>query len=164
MAIETWVPSARSRAPRRSGFNDEPPIDLPGAVRVATSPTGVGVPGAPAFLAQSAIGQFEVQASPLQMALVAAGVANDGVIMEPYVVERLLDGDGDRSSSHDDDIWRQPISAEDAGDDAGGHAPGRRRPGGTADHPQGLGDPLDVGAKTGTAQLGHRPAGATTPG
>lgn len=39
-----------------------------------------------AQLAMSAIGQFEVAASPLQMAMVAAGIANDGVVMEPYVV------------------------------------------------------------------------------
>lgn len=43
--------------------------------------------------AMSAIGEFEVAASPLQMALVAAAVANDGVVMEPYIVDRVLDSD-----------------------------------------------------------------------
>lgn len=43
--------------------------------------------------AMSAIGAFEVAASPLQMAMVAAGVANDGVVMEPYIVDRVLDAD-----------------------------------------------------------------------
>ena len=42
-----------------------------------------------------AVGQFEVAASPLQMALVAAGIANDGVIMAPHTVDELRDGDGD---------------------------------------------------------------------
>jgi peptidoglycan glycosyltransferase len=38
---------------------------------------------------QSAIGQFEVQASPLQMAMVAAGIANQGVVMKPYIVDSI---------------------------------------------------------------------------
>ncbi|SDD18428.1 peptidoglycan D,D-transpeptidase FtsI family protein [Auraticoccus monumenti] len=39
--------------------------------------------------ALSAIGQFDVAASPLQMAMVAAAVANDGVVMEPYLVDQV---------------------------------------------------------------------------
>jgi penicillin-binding protein A len=38
---------------------------------------------------QSAIGQFEVQASPLQMAMVAAGIANQGTVMRPYLVDEV---------------------------------------------------------------------------
>lgn len=41
----------------------------------------------------SAIGAFEVQASPLQMALVAAAIDNSGVVMEPYIVQRVLNAD-----------------------------------------------------------------------
>lgn len=40
-------------------------------------------------LAQSAIGQFEVRASPLQMAMVTAGIANEGVVMEPQLVRTV---------------------------------------------------------------------------
>ena len=36
-----------------------------------------------AQLALSAIGQFDVAASPLQMAMVSAAIANDGVLMDP---------------------------------------------------------------------------------
>jgi penicillin-binding protein A len=43
--------------------------------------------------AMSAIGEFEVAASPLQMALVAASIAHDGVLMDPYIVEKVLDND-----------------------------------------------------------------------
>jgi peptidoglycan glycosyltransferase len=43
--------------------------------------------------AMSAIGEFEVAASPLQMALVSASIANDGVVMDPYIVDRVLDDD-----------------------------------------------------------------------
>lgn len=37
----------------------------------------------------SAIGQFDVRATPLQMAMVSAAIANDGVVMQPYVVQEL---------------------------------------------------------------------------
>lgn len=40
--------------------------------------------------AQSAIGQFDVAASPLQMAMVAAGIGNRGVVMRPYLVAERL--------------------------------------------------------------------------
>lgn len=36
--------------------------------------------------AQSAIGQYDVRVTPLQMAMVASAVANGGVLMKPYVV------------------------------------------------------------------------------
>ncbi len=39
--------------------------------------------------ALSAIGQFDVAATPLQMAMVAAGIANDGVVMKPYLVDEI---------------------------------------------------------------------------
>lgn len=40
-------------------------------------------------LAQSGIGQYEVAATPLQMAMVAAGIANDGAVMKPYIVKTV---------------------------------------------------------------------------
>ena len=47
----------------------------------------------PAQTAMSSIGEFEVAASPLQMALVSAAIANDGVVMDPYLVARVLNSD-----------------------------------------------------------------------
>lgn len=41
----------------------------------------------------SSIGAFDVAASPLQMAMVAAGIANDGVVMDPYVVSSVRGAD-----------------------------------------------------------------------
>jgi peptidoglycan glycosyltransferase len=41
----------------------------------------------PPQTAFSAIGQFDVAATPLQMAMVAAGIANGGHVMKPYVVD-----------------------------------------------------------------------------
>ncbi len=42
-------------------------------------------------LASSAIGQGEVLVNPLQMALVAAAIANNGVIMRPHLLARVQD-------------------------------------------------------------------------
>jgi peptidoglycan glycosyltransferase len=39
--------------------------------------------------AQAAIGQFDVRATPLQMAMVVAAVANRGVLMQPYLVQEV---------------------------------------------------------------------------
>ncbi len=43
----------------------------------------------PPQTAQSAIGQFDVRATPLQMAMVAAAIANRGVVMSPYLVQEV---------------------------------------------------------------------------
>jgi peptidoglycan glycosyltransferase len=46
-----------------------------------------------AQLALSAIGQYDVAASPLQMAMISAAIANDGVLMDPYVVSSVRSAD-----------------------------------------------------------------------
>ena len=44
-------------------------------------------------LAQSSIGQYDVQVTPLQMAMVAAGVGNRGTVMKPYLVQSVIGSD-----------------------------------------------------------------------
>lgn len=46
-------------------------------------------------IAQSGIGQGEVLATPMQMALVACGIANNGIIMEPKLVNEIRNQKGD---------------------------------------------------------------------
>ncbi len=43
----------------------------------------------PAQTALSAIGQFDVASNPLHMAMVAAGIVNDGTVMTPYLVDTV---------------------------------------------------------------------------
>jgi peptidoglycan glycosyltransferase len=45
-------------------------------------------------IAQSAIGQAEVLATPMEMALVASTIANDGVMMKPFIVSQITDNKG----------------------------------------------------------------------
>src|SRR5699024_8466301 len=44
---------------------------------------------ADATLAQSVLGQVDVQATALQMNMVAAGIANDGTVMKPQMVDSV---------------------------------------------------------------------------
>jgi peptidoglycan glycosyltransferase len=64
---------------------DTPPAPIP--LQVAESTVGP-IPDA-AALGMSSIGQKDVALTPLQNALVAATVANEGVAMQPYLVESL---------------------------------------------------------------------------
>ncbi|CAM5786785.1 peptidoglycan D,D-transpeptidase FtsI family protein [Cellulomonas persica] len=68
----------------RFGFDDAS-LTIPMRVVASRFPQD---PNAPQT-AQSAIGQFDVAATPLQMAMVSAAIANDGKLMRPYVVDRV---------------------------------------------------------------------------
>ncbi|MFI5941630.1 peptidoglycan D,D-transpeptidase FtsI family protein [Streptomyces uncialis] len=64
--------------------------------------------------ALSSIGQFETATTPLQMAMVAAAVANDGKLMEPYMVSRLQAPSLDVIEKHTPDEMSRPLSEENA--------------------------------------------------
>jgi peptidoglycan glycosyltransferase len=51
----------------------------------------------PAALADTGYGQGQLLVTPLQMAMVAAAIANDGVMMRPYLVERIMPPEGETS-------------------------------------------------------------------
>jgi peptidoglycan glycosyltransferase len=64
--------------------------------------------------ALSAIGQFDVAASPLQMAMVTSAIANDGVLMDPYVVSSVQSPDLTPISTHKPTKLSQAMTAENA--------------------------------------------------
>ncbi|MFI8188501.1 peptidoglycan D,D-transpeptidase FtsI family protein [Streptomyces sp. NPDC085946] len=64
--------------------------------------------------ALSSIGQFETAATPLQMAMVASAVANDGKLMKPYMVDALQSPGLDPISKTDPEELSRPLSAENA--------------------------------------------------
>ncbi|HEX3795485.1 MAG TPA: penicillin-binding transpeptidase domain-containing protein [Acidimicrobiales bacterium] len=68
-----------------------PNLDLP---NVASSTFSALLPNAQALLADSAIGQFNDSSTPLEGALVAAGIANGGVIMTPHLMAQIRDAQG----------------------------------------------------------------------
>lgn len=72
----------------RFGFGDAT-LTIPTEVVESVFPTDLDPPS----LAQAAIGQRDVSATPLQMAMVSAGIANDGVVMRPYLVDTVRAAD-----------------------------------------------------------------------
>jgi penicillin-binding protein A len=92
------------------GIGEAPPIDVsPGAVPSIGPQANTFQDSQPLF-AFAGIGQGDVTTTPLQMALVAAGLANDGVIMEPHVVKEILDAKGDSVRRIDDREWKTAVS------------------------------------------------------
>jgi peptidoglycan glycosyltransferase len=61
--------------------------------------------------AQSAIGQYDVRVTPLQMAMVTAAIANRGELMRPYLVREVLAPDLSTLSLTDPKVWRRAVSS-----------------------------------------------------
>lgn len=61
------------------------------SIPIKTGSIKVDDPKSKSYMAQDAIGQHNVAANPMQMALVASAVANDGNMMTPYVVKEIKD-------------------------------------------------------------------------
>ncbi len=127
------------------GFNSEYFDDLPSqAVSVFPEEMDQAQTG------QSGIGQFEVAATPLQMAMVAAGIANGGVVMRPYLVDEVRSPELDVLSKTEPEELSRAVSADTAAEVtelmvhtvAEGTAAPAVIPG------------VDVAGKTGTAQSG----------
>ena len=88
------------------GFNKIPPIDLPtNKYWQSTFPQPSTFAASPPDLAYSAIGQQDVTASALQMALVAAGIADQGVIMTPHVMDQIRDSQGQLVKQYQPTPW-----------------------------------------------------------
>jgi peptidoglycan glycosyltransferase len=92
------------------GFNQNIPIDLPGA-DVSNFPTVAQLTNNKPMQAYSAFGQQNVVATALQMALVAGGIANQGVIMTPHVMEQIRDNQGNLVTAYTPKPWVTATSA-----------------------------------------------------
>jgi peptidoglycan glycosyltransferase len=141
----------------RLGFGADPPLDYPDA---QMRPSGEYVKGRvvpathPAVdVGRMAIGQDKLNVTPLQMAMVAAAVANDGELMKPRLGDRFLDPDG-RSRDIDEEPMARVMSVGAARKVGEMMANVVREGSGTAAALQGI----DVAGKTGTAEV-DRPCG-----
>jgi peptidoglycan glycosyltransferase len=85
---------------KRFGFYSKPPIELPDSELLASGLYNNGKlfwPKHPEFQVDPgrlAFGQERLRVTPLQMAMVAATVANHGVEMKPYLVQRVVSPSG----------------------------------------------------------------------
>ena len=105
------------------GFGQDLPWPL--AAPPASSPTRGSMDKA--HVAQASYGQGEVLATPLQMALAAAAVANGGQIMKPYMVGQVIGYPVDQPQETKPEVWLTPISAETAATLTGPHDRGGQR-------------------------------------
>lgn len=97
------------------GFGSVPPIDVPGAVASVFPPaSALSAPSASPYLGYSAIGQYDDDATVLQMALVGAAMADDGTIMTPHLVEKAVGSAGNDEFVYSPHAWRQPTSSTTA--------------------------------------------------
>jgi penicillin-binding protein A len=135
------------------GYNSTPPIDLPKdwvATPAFPALSAISPPNQ-AFLAYSAIGQFNVKASALSNVLVAAGIANHGIVMRPYLAQQVTDNAGATVSTTTPVAWMTAATPE-----AAASVTSLMKSvvtSGTADG-VGFSPSLDAAVKTGTAQTG----------
>ena len=102
---------------RKFGFTatpgeDEVPFDIPWVSGVFPDP--LSFEGRDPAVALSAIGQQDVAANPMQMALVAAAIANHGVLMRPRLVSEIRDPSGRVITTFDPEEYSQPLTPANA--------------------------------------------------
>jgi peptidoglycan glycosyltransferase len=133
------------------GYNQVPPIDLPFVV-ASHFPTAADFsrtlePG----VAYASIGQQDVQASALQNAMIAAAIANGGVVMTPHVMAQIRQQNGQLVTTYQPKPWLRATTQQTAAQvtslmqsvATAGTASGRLTPS------------LNAAVKTGTAQTGR---------
>jgi len=101
--------------------------------------------------AQSAIGQFDVRATAIQMALVGASIGNGGTTLNPFLVDQVLAPDLSVLEQARPSVFRQAMTAENAAAELAMMVTTVTR--GTGSNAQIPG--VSVGGKTGTAQTGN---------
>ena len=144
LGMELGADALRSQA-AKFGFGDK--LEIPMSVTPSTVPAELNEPQT----AQSAIGQYDVRVTPLQVAMVSAAVANNGVVMQPHLVRRVLSSDLEVIDQPDPVQLSQAISPDTAaaltrmmeGVVSSGTGTAARIPG------------VEVAGKTGTAQHGE---------
>jgi len=141
---------------KQFGFYEDPPLETPGNER---SPSGLynhgrlyypSNPAAQVDPGRLAFGQERMLTTPLQMAMVAAAVANHGVVMKPYVVGRVTGPGGGVVKRTHPDKYKRAMRTSTAADltrmmeavVTGGTGTAAQIPG------------IRVAGKTGTAETG----------
>ncbi|MCH5644445.1 MULTISPECIES: penicillin-binding transpeptidase domain-containing protein [unclassified Gordonia (in: high G+C Gram-positive bacteria)] len=122
-------------------------IDQPGPnIPMTVTESTVGSITSPDVLAQSAIGQRDVRLTPLQNAMIAATVANGGVRMRPYLVDKLQAADLRTLETTQPATINQPITSDQA-------STLTRMMVLSEQETNGSGGAVTVASKTGTAEL-----------
>jgi cell division protein FtsI/penicillin-binding protein 2 len=146
MAVDLGQDKVRAMA-EKFGFNDTKQ-DVPVRAYTSVYPSGMDK----SSTALTGIGQFDVTATPLQMAMVSAAIADGGKLVSPHMVAQVTDSGGDVLKDYDDDAGTKQIISSSTADQlqsamqtvvADGTGTNAQIPG------------VTVGGKTGTAQHGE---------
>jgi penicillin-binding protein A len=140
------------------GFYEDPPLETPGNER---APSGLydrktgrlfrpSDPASQVDPGRLAFGQERLLATPLQMAMVAAGIANGGVVMKTHAVDRIVSPGGSVVKREHPTKYRRAVSTQTAREVAAMMVAAVRSGTGTAAQIPGI----DVAGKTGTAETG----------
>ncbi|MFG3005507.1 penicillin-binding transpeptidase domain-containing protein [Streptomyces calvus] len=146
MAVDLGQDKVRAMA-EKFGFNDATQ-DVPVRAHTSVYPSDME----PSQTAQTGIGQFDVTATPLQIAMVSAVLANDGELVSPHMVSRITDGGGDVLKDYDDESTTRRIVSSSTAEQLTS-AMQTVVDEGTGSNAQMAG--ATVGGKTGTAQHGE---------
>jgi penicillin-binding protein A len=141
---------------KRYGFYDDPPLETPANER---APSGLyhdgklfrpSNPATQVDPGRLAFGQEALLTTPLQMAMVAAGVANGGVVMKPHVVGRVTAPGGGVVTRTRPQRLRRAVSTRTARELTAMMVGAVQSGTGTAAQISGV----EVAGKTGTAETG----------
>ncbi len=141
----------------RYGFYSVPPLETPENERVASGLYNHGHlfspkhPETQVDPGRLAFGQERLQVTPLQMAMVAATIANHGIEMRPHLIERILSPGGKTVTHLKPERLARPIKRQTA--DELTHMMELAVQGGTGTPAQIPG--IRVAGKTGTAETGR---------
>jgi len=102
-----------TKAAESFGYNQVPPIDLPGAV-ASKFPAASYFTNHLPELAYSSIGQENVQVSALLNAMIAGAVGNQGVMMTPHLLNYVTGPDGTVVDRYKPTAWKTPLTPAQA--------------------------------------------------
>jgi cell division protein FtsI/penicillin-binding protein 2 len=146
MAVDLGQDKVRAMA-EKFGFNNAEQ-DVPVRAYESVYPSGMDK----SSTALTGIGQYDVTATPLQMAMVSAAIANGGKLVTPHMVSTITDNGGDVLKNYDDEASTEQIVSSDTAEQLQSAMQTVVEKGtGT----NALIDGVTVGGKTGTAQHGE---------
>jgi penicillin-binding protein A len=139
----------------RLGFGAPVQVDLPRDERAASGERQRGriIPATSGAVdvGRMAIGQDKLTVTPLQMAMVAASVANGGRLMKPHIADRVVDRDGRTVDRIEPEELSQVMTPDTAAQVGAMMSQVVKEGTGTAAALEGI----DVAGKTGTAEVDH---------
>ncbi|MER7929107.1 penicillin-binding transpeptidase domain-containing protein [Streptomyces sp. NPDC096057] len=103
MAVDLGQDKIRAMA-EKFGFNDDKQ-DIPVRAYPSVYPSDMNT----SSTALTGIGQYDVTATPLQMAMVSAAIANNGKLVSPHMVSETTDSGGDVVHNYDDATTTEQI-------------------------------------------------------